>query len=71
MQAIRELNKIFKELREKKKKKSVEFCTLQNYPSKMKERDFAGGVLFKNLPAIAGDAGSSPGPGRSHMPRSN
>ena len=25
----------------------------------------------KNLPANAGDTGSSPGPGRSHMPRSN
>ena len=27
--------------------------------------------MVKNLPANAGDAGSSPGPGRSHMPRSN
>ena len=26
---------------------------------------------LKNLPASAGDMGSSPGPGRSHMPRSN
>ena len=26
---------------------------------------------FKNLPANAGDTGSSPGLGRSHMPRSN
>ena len=35
------------------------------------ERDFPGGVVVKNLPPIAGDTGSSPGPGRSHMPRSN
>ena len=34
-------------------------------------RDFSGGAVVKNLPAIAGDMGSSPGLGRSHMPRSN
>ena len=33
--------------------------------------DFPGGAVVKNLPASAGDTGSSPGPGRSHMPRSN
>ena len=33
--------------------------------------DFPGGTVVKNLPANAGDVGSSPGPGRSHMPRSN
>ena len=32
---------------------------------------FPGGAVVKNLPANAGDAGLSPGPGRSHMPRSN
>ena len=31
--------------------------------------DFPGGAVVKNLPANAGDTGSSPGPGRSHMPR--
>ena len=34
-------------------------------------RDFPGGTVVKNLPANAGDMGSSPGPGRSHMPQSN
>ena len=34
-------------------------------------RDFPGGAVDKNLPANAEDTGSSPGPGRSHMPRSN
>ena len=34
-------------------------------------RDFLGGAVVKNPPANAGDTGSSPGPGRSHMPRSN
>ena len=32
---------------------------------------FPVGAVVKNLPANAGDTGSSPGPGRSHMPRSN
>ena len=34
-------------------------------------RDFPGGAVVKNLPANAGDTGSSPGPGGSHMPQSN
>ena len=34
-------------------------------------RDFPGGVVVKNTPANAEDTGSSPGPGISHMPRSN
>ena len=29
--------------------------------------DFPGGAVVKNPPAHAGDTGSSPGPGRSHM----
>ena len=32
---------------------------------------FPGGTVVKNPPANAGDMGSSPGPGRSHMLRSN
>ena len=32
---------------------------------------FPGGAVAKNLPASAGDTGSSPGLGRSHMPWSN
>ena len=32
---------------------------------------FPGGEVVENLPAHAGDTGSSPGLGRSHMPRSN
>ena len=35
------------------------------------KRDFPGGAVVKNPPANAGDTGSSPGPGRSHMLRSN
>ena len=34
-------------------------------------QDFPGGPLVKNPPANAEDTGSSPGPGRSHMPWSN
>ena len=32
---------------------------------------FPGGAVVKNPPANAGDTGSSPSPGRSHMPRCN
>ena len=38
---------------------------------KQRPWDFPGGAVIKNLPANAGDTGSSPGPGRSHMPQSN
>ena len=31
---------------------------------------FPGGAVVRNPPVNAGDTGSSPGPGRSHMPRS-
>ena len=34
-------------------------------------RGFPCGTVVKNPPANAGDMGSSPGPGRSHMPWSN
>ena len=33
--------------------------------------DFPGGTAVKNLPANAGDMGSRPGQGRSHMPQNN
>ena len=42
-----------------------------NQLKSVKFRDFPGGTVVKNPPANAGDTGSSPGPGRSHMPRSN
>ena len=32
---------------------------------------FPGGAVVENLPANAGDTGSSPGLGRFHMPRSD
>ena len=38
---------------------------------KVEKEGFPGGAVVKNPPANAGDKGSSPGPGRSHMPRSN
>ena len=41
------------------------------HPSKSKGWDFPGGAVVKNPPANAGDTGSSPGLGRSHMPWSN
>ena len=39
--------------------------------SKIFIQGFPGGTVVKNPPATAGDMGSSPGPGRSHMPRNS
>ena len=36
-----------------------------------RSRDFPGGAVVKNPHANAGDTGSSPGPGRFHMLRSD
>ena len=41
-------------------------ATLKSYTE-----GFPGGAVVENLPANAGDTGSSPGLGGSHMPRSN
>ena len=38
---------------------------------KVDSSGFSGSTVVKNPPANAGDTGSSPGPGRSHMPQSN
>ena len=38
---------------------------------KNSKEDFPGGTVVKNPPANAGDTGSSPALGRSHMPQSN
>ena len=38
---------------------------------KISIKGFPGGAVVKNLPADAAGTGSSPGLGRSHMPRSN
>ena len=39
--------------------------------SKMDGEGFRGGAVVESLPANAGDTGSGPGPGGSHMPRSS
>ena len=41
------------------------------YLKTVKHGGFPGGAVVENLPANAGNMGSSPGLGRSHMPRSN
>ena len=52
-------------------------CSSLQYPKyshpyicKQKAAEFPGGPVVMHLPVSAGDKGSSPGPGRSHMPRS-
>ena len=41
---------------------------IQNNLLKELSKDFPGSPVFKNLPANAGDTGSIPGPGKSHVP---
>ena len=45
--------------------------TTNKSPSYIKKkcRGFPGGAVVESLPAHAGDTGSSPGLGRSHMPQ--
>ena len=50
---------------------SQDSLNLQGMKAKRTGRDFPGGPAVRNPPANAGDTDSSPGPGRSHMPRSN
>ena len=45
--------------------------TMEYYSAIKRKEGFPGGAVVGNLPANAGDTGSSPGLGRSHMPRSN
>ena len=47
------------------------FFPSQRDDLKMHISGFPGGAVVENLPANAGDTGSSPGLGRSHMLRSN
>ena len=44
---------------------------LQSYSNQNSMVGFPGGTVVKNPPANAGDTGSIPGPGRSHMLQSN
>ena len=47
------------------------FSKVVGYKINKKIVDFPGGAAVKNPPANAGNTGSSPGPGRFHMPQSN
>ena len=49
---------------------SKELTTLNVFTKDSAHWGFPGGAVVANLPASAGDTGSSPGLGRSHMPRS-
>ena len=56
----------------KKTRKKVPSCfEVGNLDTESTGRDFPGGAVVKNLPANAGNTFTSPGPGRSHMLRSN
>ena len=53
-------------------KKMWHIYTVEYYSAiKRNEIGLPGGAVVENLPANAGDTGSSPGLGRSHMPWSS
>ena len=60
---------IFKKLTLSPGKHKLEVKKKKNI--KTDKEGFPGGAVVENLPADAGDTGSSPGPGRSHMLQSN
>ena len=55
----------------KKTQKTKRLRTIKKLNQESTDVDFPGGAVIKNPPANAGDMGSIPGPGRSHMPQSN
>ena len=57
--------------KKKKTKKTKRLRTIKKLNQESTDVDFPGGAVIKNPPANAGDMGSIPGPGRSHMPQSN
>ena len=67
---------IFKDIKEwlnykQKQEIKQKQVDLNNLLETLKIQDFPGGSVVKNPPANAGDTGSSPGPGTSHMLQSN
>ena len=52
-------------------KRSLPKIKIKTSSLKTKFPGFPGGAVVENLPANAGDTGSSPGLGGSHMPRSS
>ena len=52
-------------------KNLVDFGSDSFEQSKLLPGGFPGGAVVESLPANAGDTGSSPGLGGSHMPRSS
>ena len=56
---------------QKEKNCQLRILYLAKLSFKNKGGGFPGGAVVKSPPANAGDSGSSPAPGRSHMPQSN
>ena len=68
---LRDCQKYSADLKKWKQKELLEIKNVIVEKENLIMEGFPGGTVVKNPPANAGDTGSSPGPGRSHMPRSN
>ena len=70
----KDLNRYFSKENIQMANKHVKKCSTsiatREMKIKMRYQGFPGGAVVESLPANAGDAGSSPGLGGSHMPRS-
>ena len=55
---------------EREIKETIPFTTATKRKKYLGIEGFPGGTVVESLPADAGDTGSSPAPGGSHMPRS-
>ena len=66
-------SEIFNKETENIRKYQTKVTDMKNTITELKNtlEGFPGGAVVESLPADSGDTGSSPGPGRSHMPRSN
>ena len=63
--------KLFKKVKNLNRHFSKYIPMAKKYTKRCSTSGLPGGAVVKNPPANAGDTGSSPGLGRSHMLRSN
>ena len=69
--SLKKMGKRFEHFSREDMKRCSTSLVVRRMQIKTTMRGLPGGTVVKNSPANAGDTGSSPGPGRSHMPQRN